>query len=356
MAVDFQYDISVEKTKQSRIDELDFDNIPFGKKFADHMFIADYKDGEWQSLRIVPFQRLSINPAMSALHYGQSIFEGMKAFKDPQGNPQLFRPERNAKRFNRSAHRMAMPEIPESLFLEALKKLVKLDQDWIPPQVGSALYLRPFMFATDEYIGIKPADTFKFMIFTCPVGPYYPKPVKLKVAEKYVRAFPGGTGYAKAAGNYGGALHPLRKAQEEGYDQILWMDGFEFKYVQECGTMNIFFMIDDTIITPALSETILDGVTRDSIIQLCKDRGLTVEERDLSIEEIAEAEEKGVLQDAFGTGTAATLAQIDAIGYQGKEIQLPDVDNRPVSGELKEELELIRNSEQEDKHNWVVKI
>ncbi|RMD97712.1 MAG: branched-chain amino acid aminotransferase, partial [Bacteroidetes bacterium] len=243
-------DIRITKTNSSRIDGVDFDNLPFGRLFSDHMFMAEYKDGQWQNFRIEPFKNFSLHPATMALHYGQEIFEGMKATKTLDGKPYLFRPEMHAKRLNKSAARMCMPEFPEEMFLKALHTLIDLDQGWIPPREGSALYIRPTMIATDEFIGVKPSDSYLFFIFTCPVGPYYPKPVKLLAETKYVRAVLGGTGEAKAAGNYAGALLPAKLAQEKGYDQVLWLDAREFKYIQESGTMNIFFVIDNKVITP----------------------------------------------------------------------------------------------------------
>jgi len=351
------YQIDIHTTNQSRLNELDFANIPFGKVFSDHMFIADYRDGKWQNCRIEPYGRLSISPAMSGLHYGQEIFEGMKAFKDQEGNPQLFRPEMNVNRFNRSAKRMAMPDVPDELFLEAMKKLVALDKDWVPTGEESALYIRPFMFATDEYIGVQPSNTFKFIIFTCPVGAYYTKPVSVMVSEEYVRAFPGGVGDSKVAGNYGAAMMPYTVAKEHRYNQMLWMDGYEFKYVQEIGTMNVFFQIGDTFVTPSLDEkTILEGVTRDSVIELLRDKGYNVETRRVSIDEVLEAHQQGKLKDAFGTGTAATITHIVTIGYRGTDYELPPVEERDVSTRLKQDLQNIRTSKVSDSYNWVHKI
>ena len=310
-----KFKISINPVQNSRINTVDFNNLPFGREFSDHMFICDYKQGEWTSPRIVPTQNISIHPSTTALHYGQAIFEGMKAYKLEGGTPALFRPTKNIDRFNISAERMAMPAFPADLFLEALEELINLDKKWIPDQEGNSLYIRPFMFASDEYVGIKPADNFKFIIFTSPVGAYYPLPVSVWVTEDYCRAFPGGVGFAKAAGNYGATLNPVIKAKELGFDQILWLDGIERKYVQEIGTMNVFFIINDTLLTPGLEQgTILNGVTRDSTIQLARDMGYAVEERDISIDEILEAHQNGFLQDAFGTGTAATISHISAIG------------------------------------------
>src|SRR5688572_6164213 len=246
--------IKITPVPVSRIASVDFDNLPFGKVCTDHMFSADYINGEWVNAKIGAFENLSFPPSISALHYGQIIFEGMKAYRDPEGNPLLFRPVENHRRFARSAHRMAMPEVPEKLFIEALIELVTLDKDWIPAKKGSALYLRPFMFAVDEYIGIRPAEKFKFIIFACPVGDYYARPVRVLISKKFVRAFKGGTGYAKAAGNYGGTMLPIREANKLGYDQLLWLDGCSFQNVQEIGTMNVFFLIGEKLITPSLED------------------------------------------------------------------------------------------------------
>ncbi|MEX2589700.1 MAG: branched-chain amino acid aminotransferase [Chitinophagales bacterium] len=351
------YKIKIEKNSVSKIHEVDFNNIPFGRVFSDHMFVVDFIDGAWKDPRIIPFQNLSMHPSTSALHYGQAIFEGLKAYKDHSGNIQIFRPEKNIQRMNRSAERMAMPQISEELFLNAMTELIKLDQEWIPTSEGASLYIRPFMFATDEYVGIKASENYKFVIFTCPVQAYYSQPVKVKIAEKYVRAFPGGTGTAKAAGNYAGTLYPVNLAKQEGYDQILWMDAKEFKYLQEIGTMNIFIQIGDKIITPDLSQgTILEGITRDSVLQLLHDWDIEVEERRITIDEVVEAYNKNELKDAFGTGTAATISHISNIGYKNKNLILPDPESRIISNRIKDELNKIKLSRAEDKYNWMYKI
>ena len=302
--------IKITKTTNSRLSSLDFDNIPFGKTFSDHMFVCDYKNGQWQDARIVPFGKFEMHPASMVLHYGQAIFEGMKATKSHDGKPLFFRPEQHSIRINASARRMSMPEFPADLFDEAIHALVGLDQGWIPPAKGSALYIRPYMFATDEFIGVKPSETYRFIIFTGPVGPYYPKPVSLLAETKYIRAAAGGTGEAKAAGNYAGALLPARLANEAGYDQVMWLDAKEFKYVQEVGTMNIFFVIDGKVVTPSTDGTILKGITRMSIIEILRNAGYEVEERRVSTDELIEAHSKGLLQESFGTGTAAVVAKL----------------------------------------------
>lgn len=348
--------IKITRTKQSRLPEVDLTNVPFGKEFSDHMFIADYNGKEWVNPRIEPFGQLVLHPATMALHYGQAIFEGMKASKSFDGRPLLFRPEMHAKRINASAHRLSMPEFPEDLFLEAVNQLVAIDSDWIPTSDGSALYLRPFMIATDKFIGVRPSQTYSFIIFTCPVGPYYPKPVRLWVERQYVRAVNGGTGEAKAAGNYAGALYPAKLAQDRGFDQVMWMDAHEFKYVQEVGTMNIFFVIGDKIITPATDGAILKGITRDSFLTILRKKGYSVEERPVTIEEVVAAYENGQLREAFGAGTAAVVSHIEAIGYKDVVMELPPIETREIGDMLKAEISGLREGTIEDTYGWIVPV
>lgn len=351
------YPIDVQKVAQSRLPQVDLNDIPFGRVFTDHMFVSDFYEGDWRECKIVPFGKFQIHPATTALHYGQSIFEGMKAFKDQDGNPQLFRPEMNHKRMNFSARRMAMPELPAGVYMEGLKKLIAMEKDWIPTSPGSAMYIRPFMFATDEYVGIKPADNFKFIIFCLPVGEYYAEPVKVVVAEKYVRAIEGGVGNAKAAGNYAATLMPVIEAKRKGFDQILWVDGNDFNTVHEVGTMNIFFRIGDQVITPSLDQgTILNGVTRNSVITLVQDRGLEVVERKITMDEIKQAADAGMLLDMFGTGTAATVALVESLNYNGENLKIPAVADRELSNGIKTELEEIKVGLREDRHNWNLKV
>ena len=349
-------DIKITKSNSSRLHEVDFENLPFGKLFSDHIFVADYHNGTWHNPRIEPFHSFSLHPATMALHYGQAIFEGMKASKSTDGTPMLFRPELHAERFNFSAQRMCMPSIPEELFLEGLTKLIQIDQSWIPPIEGSALYVRPTMIATDEFIGVKPSQSYKFFIITSPVGPYYAKPVRLLAETKYVRAVIGGTGEAKAAGNYGGALLPAKLAQEKGYDQVLWLDAKEFKYIQECGTMNVFFVIDGKVITPPLYGTILNGVTRLSAIELLRDKGYEVLEYPLTIQELVEAHKKGTLQEAFGTGTAAVVSHVEAIAYKDLVMDLPPVSQAKVSDFVKHSIDQLRSGRIHDTRGWVVPV
>lgn len=349
----FTLDIRIKKTDNSRLNELDKSNIEFGKVYSDHMLIADYVDGAWNKAEIIPYGTMSMSPATSFFHYGQAIFEGVKAYKDPEGNPIIFRPQDNWKRMNRSAIRMGMPAIPEELFMEGMRQLVDLDKEWIPEADRTSLYIRPFMMATDEFIGIKPTTKFRFMIITSPAGPYYAEPVSIYVDENYVRAFPGGVGYTKAAGNYGGSMYPMTEVRKKGYHQILWMDGLEHKYVQEIGTMNVFFVLGDTIVTPELSDTILEGITRDSVIAILRENGYNVEERPLHIDEIVEAYRAGQLKEAFGTGTAASIAPIADLTYKGEKMALPPQEDWKLAPWLREELNAIRYGRKPDTRGWV---
>jgi len=347
-----KYNIKVQKTPHSRLAEVDFDDLPFGRVFADHMFVADYEDGEWKDARIIPFAPFQMHPAAMVLHYGQAIFEGMKAFKNKDGEPIFFRPAEHGKRINASAHRMCMPDFPEDLFEDAIHQLVDLDQAWIPQGKDSALYMRPFMIATDEFIGVRPSQKYRFVIFCCPVGAYYAKPVKLYVEQKYVRAVTGGVGEAKAAGNYGAALRPALEAQQKGYDQVMWTEAPDFKKIQEIGTMNIFFVIDGKVITPTTSGAILKGITRDSIIKLLKTKGVAVEQRDITIDELVEAHKNGNLQEAFGAGTAAVVSQVELIAYGDHEMQL-DVAKAQIAPKVKATIEGLRYGEIEDTFGWI---
>jgi len=350
-------DIKIRKVEKSRIGEVDPQNIHFGKNYSDHMLIAYYEDGAWKQPEIVPFQDLSLSPATTFMHYGQAIFEGVKAYKNPQGNPIIFRPYDNWTRMNRSAERMAMPDVPEEIFVEGMRRLVDLDRNWVPDANDTSLYIRPFMLAIDEFIGVRPAEKFMFIIITSPAGPYYDHPVSIYVDDKYVRAFPGGIGFTKAAGNYGMSMYPTQRIKEMGYDQILWTDGFEHKYVQEIGTMNVFFVIGDKVVTPdVMQDVILEGVTRDSVITLLREKGVTVEERPLSIEEIEAAHKAGELKEAFGTGTAASIAAIYALTYRDDKMLLPPIENWEIANWLKKELADIRYGRKADTHGWILSV
>ena len=347
--------LDIKKVKKSRIRQFDINNLTFGKLFSDHMFIADYQDGAWSKAEVLPYGKMSISPSSSMMHYGQSIFEGLKAYKNNQGEVLLFRPLDNFKRINISAHRMAMPAIPEEIFMEGIINLLKLDKDWIPSAEGCSLYIRPLYIATDEYIGVKPSENYKLIIITSPVGQYYTEPVKVLVETKYIRAVAGGVGYIKVSGNYGRSLHPSRLAQQKGYQQIIWTDAQHHKYVEESGTMNLMFVINDTLITPALGDTILAGITRDSVLTIARDWGMKVEERRISVDEIIKALKDGVLQEAFGTGTAATIAHISLIGNEDMQYPLPPLEDKLFSKRVSKELDGIRKGRIEDKYNWMYK-
>lgn len=349
-------DFIITKAKESKLNSISLENIPFGKYFTDHMLEVDYENGEWQTVEIKPYQDLSFAPSLAALHYGQAIFEGVKAYKNREGEARIFRPEGNFERFNISARRMEMPEIPEEIFVEGMKQLVKLDEDWIPNKPDHALYIRPFMFSTDETIGVKAASKYKFMIILSPTGPYYSSPMRIYVEENYVRAAQGGVGFAKAAGNYGAAMFPTAEAKRKGYDQILWMDALEHKYVQECGTMNVFFIIGNKAITPGLEQgTILAGVTRNSVIQLLEEIGLEVEERLLGIDEIVDAYKAGNLREVFGTGTAVTISKIKELTYVDFVMNF-DTDKWEIAPEVKRRMDAIKNGVAEDRYGWMIKV
>ena len=349
-------DFNITRIERSKLKDINLENIPFGKYFTDYMLEVDYEDGEWKTPEIKPYQPLLLEPSLAAIHYGQSIFEGVKAYKNPEGEAQIFRPIDNFKRFNLSAKRMQMPEVPEYIFMEGMKTLINLDKNWIPSQADHSLYIRPFMFSTDETIGVKPSENYKFMIILSPTGPYYNTPMRIYVEEQYVRAVPGGVGYAKAAGNYGAAMLATAEAKNKGYDQVLWTDAYEHKYVQECGTMNVFFIINDTAITPELDQgTILAGVTRDSVMQILTEMGLKVEERPISIDDVKAAYEDGTLKEVFGTGTAATISLIKELKYKDAVMAF-DVNSWKIAPEVKNRLNDIRYGKQADTHGWMVKV
>ena len=348
--------IQVSSVSESRISQVDWDNLPFGKVFSDHMLIMDYKDGEWQSPEIVPFGPISIHPATSALHYGQAIFEGMKANKSEAGDVLIFRPDMNAKRFQESCERMSMPIIPENLFVECVRKLVELDREWIPNKPGYSLYIRPFMFSTDEFVGIRPSEHYKFMIFSSPVGAYYNEPVNVLIEEHYTRAAEGGVGRAKAAGNYGASLYPAKQGQLKGYHQLLWTDAKTHEFVEESGTMNIVFVIDGKIITPSEdSDTILRGITKRSVLEVAQQWGYEIEERKISVKEVIESIKNGSCTEAFGAGTAATIAHIHKIGFRGEDFVLPAIESRTFSLKMSNYLSDLKSGVVEDEWGWLLK-
>lgn len=343
---------AIKRTSKSRIPETDFTNLEFGKYISDHMLMVDYVNNKWQEPVIVPFGDILMSPAMLSLHYGQSVFEGMKAFKNKDGDICIFRPHKHSERFNKSLARMCMPEIPEEMFIQCLHAIVEADQDWIPTSEGSSLYLRPFAFAFEPRLGVKIADHFKFFVLTSPAGAYFSKPTRLKVEETFVRAAEGGTGYAKCAGNYGGAFYPTQLARQEGYDQVLWTDAKEHKYIDEAGVMNVMFVINGKLITPKLTSALLDGVTRDSIIKLAPSLGMTVEQRKVSVAEIEEAFKNGTITEAFGAGTAAVVSPIATINIHGLDYNLPTSTPDSFQDRVKVKLNNIRLGHEPDTYGW----
>jgi len=346
------FDIKTTKVAHSKVNEVDLNNITMGTHFTDHMFICDYENGVWSNPRIEPLALIPTHPAAMALHYGQAIFEGMKATLGKDGTALLFRPDENAKRLNHSADRMGMPSFPEDLFVEALKQFTALEKNWIPTKEGSALYLRPFMYADEAFIGMRAATSFKFIVMASPAGPFFNRKIKLYAEKKYVRAVNGGTGEAKAAGNYAAAIRPTEYAKAKGYDQVLWLDPYTFEYIQEVGTMNIFFKIDGKFITPDLSGSILSGITRMSVIDLLRSKGFEVTERPITISEIIEASKNGTLEEAFGTGTAVGIAMIAEIGNNELSIKFPE--ENPVSVMVNDTLNAIKLQNEEDTFGWIV--
>jgi branched-chain amino acid aminotransferase len=348
--------IRTTRVERSKLHDIPLENIPFGKYFTDHMLESDYENGEWKNVEIKPYQPLLLSPSVVALHYGQAIFEGIKAYKNTDGEAFIFRPHDNWKRFNVSAERMYMPSVPESIFIEGMRQLVELDKNWIPAKPDHSLYIRPLMFASDEVIGVKQADNYKFLIILSPTGPYYSTPMRIYVEEKYTRAAPGGFGFAKAAGNYGGSMLATAEAKKKGYDQVLWTDAFQHKVVQEIGTMNVFFIVGNKALTPSLdSGTILAGVTRDSAIAVLSDMGLQVEEREINIDELADAYRAGELKEIFGTGTAATISLIRELCYRDLVMQF-DTSAWKVAPELKSRLDAVRNGSAVDEKGWMFRV
>lgn len=344
-----EYTIAISPQAERAVKETR--SIPFGQQPTEHMFIAEYRDGKWQNSRIVPFSNLSMSPFALCLHYGQTVFEGIKAFLMEDGRINIFRPEKHYNRFIKSLQRMCMPEVPQALFTEALHQLVQLDAAWVPQDADGSLYLRPFMIATEERLGVKVADEYTFMIVCTPAYQYYAKPLKVKVEDTYVRAADGGTGSTKCGGNYGGAFYPTQQARQEGYDQVIWTDSKTHEMIEESGTMNLMFFIDNTLVTPALSGTILDGVTRDSLLTLARERGITVEERPIRYSEILDALETGKKVEAFGAGTAAVIAPIETIAIGGKHYNCYTGADATMY-QLQKWLLEIRKGTAPDTHNW----
>jgi branched-chain amino acid aminotransferase len=345
-------DIKITQTPHSRLQETDFTDLPFGRTFSDHMLLADYADGEWKNFEILPYGEISLSPAISALHYGQAFFEGLKAYKHADGQVSVFRPDKNAIRFNKSAERLCMPALPEEMFVQSIAAIVDLDRDWIPSQANHAMYIRPAMFATDPFLGVQPSATYKYMVLTGPVGPYFSKTLRVKIETNFTRAAEGGMGYAKAAGNYAGAMLAAREAAKEGFDQMIWTDAKDHKYIEEMGAANVMFVLNGTLVTPSTRDTILDGVTRDTVLTLAREWGMPVEERRVSVAEILEGAKNGKLTDAFGAGTAATIAPVGSITHDGEEYFLVDPKEREFSQKVLKTLDSIRYGAVADTHGW----
>ncbi len=343
--------IAIQKIETSKIGEVDFSNLTFGSTFTDHMFECDYKDGEWQNPTIRPYGPLTISPAAKVFHYGQAVFEGMKAYKDDKGKVWLFRPEQNFLRINKSSVRMAIPEFPREIFFEALTTLVKIDKDWVKPGLGNSLYIRPFVIATQVGVGASPSTEYKFMILMSPAQAYYLGDVKVVIADHYSRSANGGVGAAKAAGNYGAQFFPTNLAREKGFQQVIWTDASKHEYLEEAGTMNVFFRVNDTLLTAPISDRILDGVTRKSVIALANQDNITVEERPVLVSEIVEAAKNGSLKEIFGAGTAAVISPVSAFSYKDETFELEKHDDG-YANRFKKELMDIQYNRSEDPFDW----
>jgi branched-chain amino acid aminotransferase len=347
--------IEIKHIEKSKIASVDFNNLPFGSVYSDHMLTCTFKDGKWQEPIITPFEPISLDPSAKIFHYGQSIFEGMKAYKDAEGTTLLFRPLENCKRLNKSAERLVIPQIPEEIFMSGLKALLKVDEAWIPTNEGSSLYIRPFMFASGNGFHASPADEYKFMICTAPSGAYFAGKVKVLIEEKYARAANGGVGFAKAGGNYAAQFYPTQLAIEKGYNQVIWTDDNTHEYIEEAGAMNIFVRINDTLITSPTNDRILDGITRKSIIKIAEDLKIDVEVRKISVSEVIAAAHSGSLKEMFGTGTAAVISPISGFGYQEKDYDLPELD-KPFAALLKKAITDIQTNKTEDPYGWRMKL
>ncbi|WP_430967543.1 branched-chain amino acid aminotransferase [Spongiimicrobium sp. 2-473A-2-J] len=343
--------LNIEKAKSSRINQVDFDNLTFGSVFTDHMMVCDYRDGAWETPSIMPYQGLTLEPSARVFHYGQAVFEGMKAYKDDDGKLWLFRPDENFRRINTSCARLAMPEFPEDYFFDSLRALLQLDKEWVKPGYGNSLYVRPFVIASQPSVMASPAEEYKFIIILSPAQSYYGGEVRVKIAEKYSRAADGGFGYAKAAGNYAGQFYPTQLAMQEGYQQVVWTDSNTHEYIEEAGTMNVFVRIGDTLLTGPTNDKILDGVTRKSVIELAKDQGISVEVRPIKVSELVEASKNNTLKEMFGSGTAAVINPILGFGYKGERYELPQLDNS-YAGRFKKQLMDIQYNKSEDKFGW----
>jgi branched-chain amino acid aminotransferase len=347
--------MKITQIQHSRISDIDFSNLLFGRVFSDHMFICDFKDGEWVNPEVLPYGPIKMFPATQVIHYGQSIFEGMKAFKNNQGDILFFRRTDNFNRLNKSAIRLSIPQIEENIFMNGLDKLLQLDSNWCRSEKGYSLYIRPFIFASAECVKASSSEEFKFMIITSPTLNYYPNAIDLVIEEKFSRATQGGVGNIKAAGNYAGSFYPTKMANAKGFTQVIWTDSKEHKYIEESGTMNIFFRINDKLITPKLSDSILSGITRDSIIRLAKDKGIEVEERVISVDEIVETWKEGQLKEVFGSGTAVTVVSARSITLKENKMNISDQEDS-YAAMLKKSLQDIQYGRSEDLYNWTTKL
>ncbi|WP_103865564.1 branched-chain amino acid aminotransferase [Aquimarina sp. I32.4] len=347
--------LKITKASESKIGQVDFENLDFGKIFTDHMFVCDYANGKWQTPEIIPYGPLTMDPSARVFHYGQAVFEGMKAYKDDQGDTFLFRPDENFKRINKSAERLAIPEFPEDYFFEGLHTLLKLDNDWIKSGFGNSLYIRPFVIATQASVSASEADEYKFMIICSPAQSYYSGDVSVLVAEKFSRSASGGFGYAKAAGNYAGQFYPTNLAKKEGYQQIIWTDSNAHEYMEEAGTMNVFFRVNDTLLTAPTSDRILDGITRKSLIDIAKKEGINIDVRPVKVSEIIAASKNGSLKEIFGAGTAAVISPIKSFGYKGAHYELEKQENSYAS-HFKKALMDIQYNKAEDSFGWRQKV
>lgn len=350
-------DIKITKAKETKINSCDFDNLKFGAQFTDHMLICEYENGKWSEPEIKPYAPITLDPSARIFHYGQAIFEGMKAYKDEQNQIWLFRPDENHKRFNKSAIRLAMPEISEDIFIDGLKALIDVDADWVKKGLGNSLYIRPFMIATETGVVASPSEKFLFCILLSPAKSYYSGKIKVKIADYYSRAANGGIGAAKAAGNYAGQFYPTRLAQQEGYNQVIWTDDATHTKLEEAGTMNVFFRINDTLYTAPTSDRILDGVTRKSLIDLAKHLGIDVQVEPVEVQRIVKAAQDGSLKEIFGAGTAAVVNQVEGFAYADDYYQLPEIaDEASFALRLKDGLTRIQNKLSEDVFGWTVSI
>lgn len=352
--------MNIKFEKAEKLNQKPEGALGFGKKFTDYMFVMDWdEEKEWHDFRIVPYAPMTIDPAAMVLHYAQETFEGLKAYRGENGDIYLFRPDMNAKRFIKSNERMCMPQVPEEMFVEAIKELVKVEEAWIPTGEGESLYIRPFMYANEVALGVDQANSYRFIIILSPVGAYYPEgvsPIKIYVEDEFTRATVGGTGFVKCGGNYAGSIAGQVKAEKLGYTQVLWLDGVHRKYIEEVGSMNVMFLIDGVVVTAPIEGTVLAGVTRDSIIQLLNDWGYKVEERHLDVEELMQAGKDGKLQEAWGTGTAAVISPIGELFYKGEKVEVNGFKTGDLTQKLYDTLTGIQWGKLEDPHNWRVTV